>query len=293
VFSISTSQSALRTDRAPRSLILLGVCVALALTLVLLRYAIDLLGLVFVIVVVGFSIQAVTDWLTDGESVSFWSIAAVCTGLVGTALVATWLWGSRTILSGRVDVELPTFMSETIAWAESKGWGDRVILTGPDEKGPALRELRIPYSSTALGGGRDERTVSTRGSDTSIPNAASGGASSSAERRDGSAVSTLVTSTSLSVTPAARVPLGHPVHLLAVVRAAELRGELPDGTVVFWRDDVVLGSASLRKVASRAVAAMTTRDLPAGQLGLSAEYVGTQRFRTSRSPVVPHLIVEP
>jgi hypothetical protein len=78
---------------------------------------------------------------------------------------------------------------------------------------------------------------------------------------------------------------------MAVVQARH-SGELPDGTVVFWRDGVVLGSATLRAIDNRAVAPLTVSDLPAGELGLSAEYVGTGRFRTSRSPVVQQRVVE-
>ena len=61
----------------------------------LLRYAIDLLGVVFVIILVGFAIRALSDWLTEGESVSGWAMSALSLGLMGTVLVGLWLFNSR------------------------------------------------------------------------------------------------------------------------------------------------------------------------------------------------------
>ena len=64
------------SEDVPRWLIVLGVAAACTLLVALLRYAIDLLGVVFLIILVGFSIRAVSDWLTEGESVSAWGAAS-------------------------------------------------------------------------------------------------------------------------------------------------------------------------------------------------------------------------
>ena len=58
------------TEEVPRWLAVLGLTAALTLLVALLRYAIDLLGVVFLIIFVGFSIRTISDWLTEGESVS-------------------------------------------------------------------------------------------------------------------------------------------------------------------------------------------------------------------------------
>ena len=58
------------SEDVPRWLVVLGMAAACTLLVALLRYAIDLLGVVFLIILVGFSIRAVSDWLTEGESVS-------------------------------------------------------------------------------------------------------------------------------------------------------------------------------------------------------------------------------
>jgi hypothetical protein len=288
----SSDRGASRTDEVPRWLTLLGVSIGLALTILLLRYAIDLLGLVFVIVVVGFSIRALADWLTDAESVSFWSVAAVCAGVLGTAFVGAWLFGSRASRADRVDITLPPLMSETIAWAESKGWGHRVILTRPGGEAPVGRAPRAPGGSPPVTMDR-EREPSSSTSRRAGGDQPGGVPASPVERepalRSGSR---LPTSTTLTVTPADRVPADRSIQLMAVVQTQDSH-ELPEGTVVFWRDGVVLGSATLRAVDNRAVAQLMARDLPVGELGLSAEYVGTGRFRTSRSPVVQQRVVEP
>jgi hypothetical protein len=286
-FWSAADQSVASTDRVPRWLILFALVLGLTLALVLLRYAIDLLGLVFVIVAVGFTIRALTDWLTDAESVSFWSIAAVCMGLAGTFVVGTWLFGSRPSRRGAINIPVPSFMSEAIGWAESKGWGDRVMLAGPagdehsESGGRYPADVSLDYEPVDEHAPR--RPLPTTGA------MAHPSGSSSSERSTTSPTELRApTSTALSVTPG-RTPAGRPVRLLAVVRTGR-SGEVPDGTVVFWRDGVVLGSASLGSVEGRAVTELTAHDLPVGDSGLSAEYVGTDRFRTSRSPVVHHLV---
>jgi hypothetical protein len=288
----SSEQGPSRTDQVPRWLVLLGVSIGIALTTVLLRYAIDLLGIVFVIVVVGFFIRALADWLTDAESVSFWSIVAVCAGVLGTVFVGAWLFGSRATRDGRVNIVLPPFMSETIAWAESNGWGHRVILTHPEAERPAGRERGAPRATVPFTTDRD-RDTSPRASGTSGFDP-TGRVSPAPVNTASTPVpgSSRLTSTTLTVTPANRVAAGRPLQLTAVVQTGDSR-DVPDGTVVFWRDGVVLGSGKLRAIDGRAVAQLTAQDLSVGEIGLSAEYVGTGRFRTSRSSVVQQQVVAP
>ena len=85
------------TEEVPRWLVVLALTAALTLLIALLRFAIDLLGVVFLIIFVGFSIRTLSDWLTEGESVSMWALAAVGSGLGGTTLVVMWLFGANSI----------------------------------------------------------------------------------------------------------------------------------------------------------------------------------------------------
>ena len=111
------------SEDVPRWLVVLGMAAACTLLVALLRYAIDLLGVVFLIILVGFSIRAVSDWLTEGESVSAWALAAVFAGLFGTAMVGFWLFGSRDMTTGALERGLPPTVQAVSDWFEAHGWG--------------------------------------------------------------------------------------------------------------------------------------------------------------------------
>jgi hypothetical protein len=148
------------SEDVPRWLVVLGMAAACTLLVALLRYAIDLLGVVFLIILVGFSIRAVSDWLTEGESVSAWALAAVFAGLCGTVLVGFWLFGSRDMTTGALERGLPRPVVAMSDWFEAHGWGQRVLLTGgggataPSRPGTSA----VPLSASAPSGG----TVSPR-----------------------------------------------------------------------------------------------------------------------------------
>ena len=93
----------------------------LTLLVALLRYAIDLLGVVFVIILVGFAIRALSDWLTEGESVSGWAMSALSLGLMGTVLVGLWLFNSRD-LAVRDPADAPARARSS---ARCRGWSRR------------------------------------------------------------------------------------------------------------------------------------------------------------------------
>ena len=117
-------------EDVPRWLVILGLVASLTLLVALLRYAIDLLGVVFVIILVGFAIRALSDWLTEGESVSGWAMSALSLGLMGTVLVGLWLFNSHDLASQSLQNRLPGPLQRTVAWMESQGWGQRVLLPG-------------------------------------------------------------------------------------------------------------------------------------------------------------------
>ena len=122
-------------EEVPRWLVILGLVAGFTLLVALLRYAVDLLGVVFVIILVGFAIRAFSDWLTEGESVSGWAMSALSLGLMGTVLVGLWLVSSRDIASEAIQMRLPGPIQRTVSWLESQGWGQRVLLPGGSASG--------------------------------------------------------------------------------------------------------------------------------------------------------------
>ena len=119
------------SDDLPPWAFILVVAVALTLLLALLHYAIDLLGVVFLIILVGFSIRTVGDWLTENESVSAWAVSAVSTGLIGTMLVGLWVFSSPEFSGTAITDRLPPPVVQGMQWLEARGWGQRVLLSSP------------------------------------------------------------------------------------------------------------------------------------------------------------------
>ena len=297
--AIWSDQSVATTDDVPRWLIVSGACVGVALALGLLRYAIDILGLLFVIVLVAFSIHALTDWLTNRDSVSTGSIATVCISLFGTLAVGVWLFGSSAArAANRLEQRLPVFMLDAIQSAETKGWGKRVLLAAPYESAPPgenARRAAARVAPTAAG------AAPALGVDPPAPHGASAPAESprapatlpvSSGESGTMDEPSFPTSTTLTVT-SHRMGVGKPFGLKAVVTAEPAGSPAPDGTVVFWRDTVALGSVALEADGTRASARLAALAVPVGTHDLSAEYAGTPRFRPSRSAPVRQVVTRP
>jgi hypothetical protein len=298
-------------EDVPRWLVILGLVAGLTLLVALLRYAIDLLGVVFVIILVGFAIRALSDWLTEGEAVSGWAVSALSLGLTGTVLVGLWLFNSRDIASETLQNRLPGPVQRTVAWLEREGWGQRVLLPGRSASGPlagdpgggALRSGGGAVATEAADPGEPvvmapQRAVPslpgsgaladvTRSRTARAPRgAAAGEAEASPASRPAAtadpaqAVPTppvLATSVTLSSSPA-RPVVGRSVRLTAEVRAH--RGEsVPAGSVVFSADEVVLGRAAVRN----GTAVLVTLNLAIGDHILSATYEGDDAYLPSRS----------
>jgi hypothetical protein len=285
-------------DNVPRWLLLAGIAGGVGLALLLVRYAIDLLGLVFIIVLVGFSIRTLTDWLSDSDTVSAGSLAWVFVGLFGTALVALWIFGSPAARAARLESHVPPFVQTGIEWAEDRGWGQRVLLPQPArERGEGQRAASVtdrllpPAGSRALGNQRSSPGAIARPpADVAAPEPSADPVE--ANRTAASlADAPRASVTSLTAAPA-RVRAGAAVRLRAVVRCDD-DSRPAEGLVIFWRGSMVLGSAPLRREGSSDIAHLTTTDLPPGSHELSAEYIGAPRCRTSRSPAIDHVVIEP
>ena len=146
----------------PRWLVVFGATAGFILLVALLRYAIDLLGVVFVIILVGFAIRTLSDWLTEGESVSAWTVSALSLGLMGTVLVALWLFNSQGFTGGRLQDSLPGPLQRSVSWMEARGWGQRVLLPGQEPASPS-GSGGVPFANARTGstnavGAADERS---------------------------------------------------------------------------------------------------------------------------------------
>lgn len=292
-------------DELPRWLVAVGALAAAAIVVALLRYAVDLLGLVSVTVLVGFSIRTLTDWLTDSESVSGWALAAVVAGAAGTAAAGLWLFGSADMdRMEQVQQRLPPAITRAIDWAEERGWGGRMLL--PDDRAsrrtvrsasaiatPALSSAVQPKPRTpedrraADASGRAPAVDRTNATPTGDAGGAPAGDPAGERAAEGGPHAT---ATRLTTAPA-RAIVGRSVRLTAVV-VSRRGAPVPEGTVVFRRGSVIVGSARLEADGPRAVARLSTLDLPVGVHELVAEYVGGGSFVTSRSSAVRQVVVK-
>jgi hypothetical protein len=304
------------TEEVPRWLAIMGLTAALTLLIALLRYAIDLLGVVFLIIFVGFSIRTISDWLTEGESVSVWALAAVVCGLAGTTFVVMWLFGSNPALEG-IESRLPAPVRASVGWLESRGWGQRVLVDRPGgfRDGP----LQARGGGGGTGGGSGAASAASSGPPFELPSLGSSRSGTRGRRsgaRDDIGVAEAsplderssassersrtrgLTTDAPDARPAGNVQtfttvvtsnpsamIGARVKLTAFVTTAT-GSDAPPGVVVFQRDGVVLGTATLRKGPDGSTASLTISDLPPGDYEIIARYPGVSGFSGSDSESV-------
>ena len=306
-------------EDVPRWLLILGLVAGLTLLVALLRYAVDLLGVVFVIILVGFAIRALSDWLTEGESVSAWAMSAVSVGLAGSVLVGLWLVNSRDLTSTAVQNHLPGPVQSTVDWLEYHGWGQRVLLAGSSSSGGlgggdrvAARSVN-PASADASDSGEpvtmapQRPTIAPQRPMPSLPATSAAAHPRTRPARskapDEAEAAQLArpkdvplgvvptprsaafpTSVTLTAWPTPAV-VGRSVRLTAQVRAAGAQTPLT-GTVVFSADDAVLGRAPVRN----GTAVLVTLNLEIGDHTLSAAYEGDSTHLPSRSASITQAV---
>jgi hypothetical protein len=300
-------------EDVPRWLVILGLVASLTLLVALLRYAIDLLGVVFVIILVGFAIRALSDWLTEGESVSGWAMSALSLGLMGTVLVGLWLFNSGDLASGTLQNRLPGPLQRTVAWMESQGWGQRVLLPGsstapvlsvrptdsgappseaPDHRGPVAMTPALP-STPPVQASRAVGAAKRAPSPPPVRRAPAAGEAEAAP--SGQAVApppppvappsvAVSTSTTLTTSPS-RAVVGHSVRLTAVVRAVGADSS-PRGSVTFSADGALLGRATVRD----GLAMLVTLNLAIGDHVLAAAYEGDGTHEPSQSASISQTV---
>jgi hypothetical protein len=291
------------SDDLPQWALILVVVVSLTLFLALLRYAIDLLGVVFLIILVGFSIRTVGDWLTENESVSTWAVSAVSTGLLGTILVGLWIFSSPEVSGTAITDRLPSPVVGGMQWLEARGWGQRVLLS-PGVLNPSADAMasRAPSGMTASpassGAGRSasspasesvsERVTpklptvrmpprSRRGPSDAEAASLEPGASATS-KASAPAVDTTVTIKSWPM-PAV---VGESVRLTATVGAEGSTS--PSGMVTFYSDGTRLGSVPVYAVEpGRGEGALVTLSLPIGAHEITARFTGASGFSGSQA----------
>lgn len=297
-------------EDVPRWLVILGLAAGLTMLMALLRYAIDLLGVVFVIILVGFAIRALSDWLTEGESVSGWAISALALGLVGTVVVGVWLFNSGTdVLQSR----LPGPVQRTVVWLEGQGWGQRVLLpagstpglgpvAGPfppgGAAGPATETsgdpvamspqppVSLPAEGARLGATRPRISAPRPGSAPGEAAASQPSGPPAAPAAPPPELPPAAIPTSITLTAStARTVVGQSVRLTALVRASGAEST-PAGTVTFTADGALLGRASVRA----GLAVLVTLNLAIGDHVLSAAYDGDGTHLPSHSASISQTV---
>ena len=285
----------------PRWAFILVVAVTLTLLLALLRYAIDLLGVVFLIILVGFSIRTIGDWLTEGEAISAWAVSAVSTGLIGTMLVGMWVLSSPEYSGTAVTDQLPRPVVQSMQWLEARGWGQRVLLSGsgilninadvlarrpsdltPPDASAGGKSVSSP-ASESVGGPVTPHLPSVRMPSRSKRGPTDAEAATlepdvSTSKTPAPAVDTSITVTSWPV-PAV---VGKSVRLTATVR---VEGSTPpSGTVTFFSDGTRLGSVPVYAVEpGRSEAALVTLSLQLGAHEITARFAGAAGFSGSQA----------
>ena len=283
-----------------------GLSIAGAAFALLLRFAVDVLALISLLVIVNsWTRDALADWAAgkrfEDEPDPLWAIGAVGVGVFGSLLAVIWLagttpWGSQS----RIAHYVPSVLTRAALWAETNGWGQRLVLPG----GP----VRMPQSSAEGRAGvrpdqqaRPSPVSATRETPVATSGrtggAASGAAGSTGRQASGTAeaattgrprertgIAAIETSVVIaSSQPAARA--GAPVRFTARVTAADAR---PTGAVVFRGGRRMLGRAP---VDQDGTATVSVSNLAVGEHVITAEFAGTGTFRRSRSSPLQQVIV--
>jgi hypothetical protein len=282
---------------------LAGFIVVPLVIILLVRYAIDVAGIVFVLMVTGFGFRTVSDWLSEGDSTAGWALGGVGLGIVGTLLVSTWLFGSASVGTEMAFHDhAMRGLTAAVEWAEDHGWGQRALLPGGALERARQRELNtgaVRAGVTGAPGSASQAPVIPPRS-TARPAAPTANASRPEDLRRQAkparvsgvaAMSTptvqtqdpVVTTTALNAAPTTS-RVGTSVLLTATVDVES--DALVQGMVAFRGDDVLLGSVRLPALPRTSTVYMIARELPVGAHRLVAEFTGHGRLAQSHSAVV-------
>jgi hypothetical protein len=271
--------SARPTDRGQVSwLAVVAVIVPVALFVVLLRWAIDLLLLSSALLLLAHSTRdTFQDWMAResfaGEPDPVWAVGAVSAGVFGMVIAGFWLFASSHAGNRVAERYAPEVLTRAIAMGEQHGWGGRMFWPSPSKfisgktAGSEARAATVgpfnPAGPTAMSGPADEGAG---------PAAASSPAPASTAGQ-------LVRTRATLRASATQVPRGTPLTLTAVVTGSSR----PSGTVVFRRGTTTIGTAPLD---AEGRATLVATDLPPGTHDMKAEFLGSSALSPSRSGTV-------
>jgi Bacterial Ig-like domain (group 3) len=282
----------------PRWLVILAVVAGITVFVALLRYAVDLLGVVFVIILVGFAIRTLSDWLTEGESVSGWTMAALGLGLSGSVFVSLWLLNSNSLAAESIARNLPAPVRRTLQWLELHGWGQRVLLPGGSGPGVLVSQPpNLPATAPAASPRSPDGPAPLIGRPApAAPAPMSPARAKPMRRASGDDRRSSSQSAEVAATPPpeaetakrptrlvltnwpAHVVVGQSARLTAQVLADSSENQ-PTGSVEFAAGQRMLGRAVVRN----GIAVLVTLDLPLGDHTLVATYDGDARHLASQS----------
>ena len=159
---VQTNQRDMRTDRSrfvERALIVVAIVTAVALTLLLCWYAIEVLLLIFAGILIAVFLRGLSDWLSDHSPLNpTWSLAAVIVGLLALGGVGGLLFAPSI---GEQFVELTEQVPQSAArlrdQIERSPLGARLLEQAPaaEDMQPSTRSVAAQVTgifSTALGG---------------------------------------------------------------------------------------------------------------------------------------------
>jgi hypothetical protein len=283
-----------------RWLVAVGVALLVGLFVLLVRYAIDILALLSILILINrWTRDMLADWAAgerfEDEPDPVWALGAVGMGVFGTLLTLLWLAGT-THWAGqsRFSHLVPPAFTRVAVLAEEYGWGQRVVLPG----GPT-RRTTVPISPRAAASSarplESDRSESMGSTQTAVASSGGGrqtasGTAGTAEAatprvrtgRPGAKLTATSTTLASSHSPA-RVSTR--VRFTARVTAARLN---PRGTVVFRCGSTTLGTVSVNRDGT---AALNVSDLAVGSNIITAEFTGNAAFGPSRSlPVIQTIL---
>jgi hypothetical protein len=245
-----------RRRRPPKVVMIALTFVAVCLSVILLKYAVDVLLILLVLIAIGVVLHVVGIRLAESDILSpAWFLIIV----LGCALVAyTLLVPAQS--SAALAKHTPKWVTSALEWSESRGWGQRVLI------GPAGGADRSPSTSEA-------------------PSATPSGPGASAPRSDSGASRP---APPVTVTASARTSVaGQPITLMARL------SEVADGqrSVRFYDGSTLMGTAEVKQEGRARIAYLTVANLGVGQHEIRAELAYTIGSSLDLSPPVRHTVL--
>jgi hypothetical protein len=284
----SGDEAAEVASRYPRWLLVTVFVVAGTLLVAMLRFAIDLLAVVCVVWLLGWTGHRVADWLF-GEDAPVWAAAQVFLTLVAAILVLEWV-GAPAFLVPHIERHVPGAVTRAAAAAAARGWGQTLVWRDQPGKPPsalARADEPLPAAPVAPVAKAPPSDPVPAPPPRARPRLARPQLDLDADAEaaePSSGLSRVPTAIWLQSSRPA-IPAGLELRLIAHVTTES--GEVPSGRVEFRRGRDVLGVAP---VTPRGRASLSVRTLPIGTHEISAHFSGDARFAGSRAEEITQVV---